>query len=209
MFITNFKASRKKKWHVHPVKTRISLGICPVWWESSLSAWRKLGSLAIHWADSEDSDQTGQRPRLIWVFAGRTVILLVLSWGGSNFKASRKKIELKLNHKIIWAPSSENVSSRVCDQVTFKPACSSTETSLNLEISDLETRDILLSKERTTKALIRLRGCAGWSAPLLFAYDIRHIFAWPGPFIKKKKFHEVLKNESFMRTLYNFNATVS
>ena len=26
-------------------------------------------------------------------------------------------------------------------------------------------------------ALIRLRGCAVWSAPLLFAYDIRHIFA--------------------------------
>ena len=52
--------------------------------ESSLSAWRNLGSLATHWAHSEDSDQTGQMPRLIWVFVGRTVILLVLSWGGSN-----------------------------------------------------------------------------------------------------------------------------
>ena len=30
------------------------------------------------------SDQTGQMPRLIWVFAGSTVILLVLSWGSSN-----------------------------------------------------------------------------------------------------------------------------
>ena len=28
----------------------------------------------------------------------------------------------------------------------------------------------LLSRQRTTKALIRLRGCAGWSVPLLFAY---------------------------------------
>ena len=45
----------------------------------SLSAQRKLVSLATHWAHSEDSDQTG----LIWVFAGRTVILLVWSWGGS------------------------------------------------------------------------------------------------------------------------------
>ena len=35
-------------------------------------------------ADSEDSDQTGWMPRLIWVFAERTVILLVLSCGGSN-----------------------------------------------------------------------------------------------------------------------------
>ena len=36
-----------------------------------------------HWAHSEDSDQTWQMPRLIGVFAGCTVILLVLSWGGS------------------------------------------------------------------------------------------------------------------------------
>ena len=28
--------------------------------------------LAIHWAHSEYSDQTGRTPRLIWVFAGRT-----------------------------------------------------------------------------------------------------------------------------------------
>ena len=51
--------------------------------QSSLSTWRQLGSLTTHWAHSEDSDQTGQMTRLIWVFAGRTVILLVLSWGGS------------------------------------------------------------------------------------------------------------------------------
>ena len=71
------------KWHVHQAKTQINLGICPVWSESSLSAWRKLGSLATHWVHSEDSDQSRRMPRLIWVFAGRTVILLVLSWGGS------------------------------------------------------------------------------------------------------------------------------
>ena len=41
---------------VHPAKTQISLGICPVWSESSLSAWRKLRSLATHWAHSEDAD---------------------------------------------------------------------------------------------------------------------------------------------------------
>ena len=57
------------KWHVHPAKTQISLGICLVWSESSLSAWRKLGSLATHWVNIEDSDQM---PRLIWVFAGHT-----------------------------------------------------------------------------------------------------------------------------------------
>ena len=57
---------------MHPAKTQISLGIPPVWSESSLSSWRNLGSLATHWANSEDSDQTGRMSRLIWVFAGRT-----------------------------------------------------------------------------------------------------------------------------------------
>ena len=42
--------------------------ICPVWLESSLSAWRNLGSLATHWVHSEDSDQPGR----ILVFAWRT-----------------------------------------------------------------------------------------------------------------------------------------
>ena len=51
--------------------------------QSLLSAWRDLGALATHWVHSEDADQTGWMPRLIWVFAGRTVTLLVLSCGGS------------------------------------------------------------------------------------------------------------------------------
>ena len=38
---------------------------------------KKVLSYSSHWAHSEDSDQTGRMPRLIWVFAGRTVILLV------------------------------------------------------------------------------------------------------------------------------------
>ena len=58
-------------WHVRPAKTPISLGIRPVWSESSLSPWRNIKSLAAHWAHP---------PSLIRVFAGRTlVILLVLS----------------------------------------------------------------------------------------------------------------------------------
>ena len=63
--------TKPTKWHVRPAKTQISLGTRPVWSESSLSTWRKLGSLATHWAHSEGSDQTGRMPRLIWVFAGR------------------------------------------------------------------------------------------------------------------------------------------
>ena len=75
-----------------------------------------------------------------------------------------------------WAMSWENMFSGVSDQVRLKPACSA---SMKLEILVTETRDITLSRQRTTKALIRLRRCAGWSVPLLFAYDIRHVFSWP------------------------------
>ena len=59
----------------------------------------------------------------------------------------------------------------VCDQVKLKPACSETQASWSLEIS-ITSRGIILSKQRTTKALNRLRGCAVWSALLLFAYSI-------------------------------------
>ena len=44
---------------------------------------KKAWVLSYLLSTSKDSDQTGRMPRLIWVFAGRTVILLVLSWGTS------------------------------------------------------------------------------------------------------------------------------
>ena len=49
--VSNLEMSRimtkPTKWSVLPAKTQISLGIRPVWSESSLSAWRSIGSLAI------------------------------------------------------------------------------------------------------------------------------------------------------------------
>ena len=80
--------TKPTKWHVRPAKIQISLGIRHVWSESSLFAWRMAGSLATHWVHSEDSEETGWVHRLIRVFAGRTVISLVLLWGGSNAIAS-------------------------------------------------------------------------------------------------------------------------
>ena len=61
--------TKPTKWPVRPAKTQI---IHPVSSESSLSARRKLGPLATHWAHGEDSDQTWRMFRLIWVFAGRS-----------------------------------------------------------------------------------------------------------------------------------------
>ena len=53
--------------------------------------------VATHWTHSEDSDQTERMPRLIWDLAGRTIILLVLSWGGSYKDAQ----ELLLKHMFL------------------------------------------------------------------------------------------------------------
>ena len=82
----------------HPAKTQISLGICPVWSESSLCAQWVAKDPSFLRADSENSDQTGRMPRLIWVFAGHTATLLVLSWGGSYM----------LVYKFIDTPSYES-----------------------------------------------------------------------------------------------------
>ena len=71
------------KMNVRLAKTKISLGILPVWSESSLCAqWVAKDPRFLH-ADREDSDRTGRMPRPMWVFAGPTLILLVLSCRGS------------------------------------------------------------------------------------------------------------------------------
>ena len=58
----------------------------------------------------------------------------------------------------------------VYNQVGLSPVCAAKEARYRLGISDIETWCIILSRQRTKKVLIRLRGCAGWTAPLLFAY---------------------------------------
>ena len=68
---------KTNKMTVRPVNTQISLGIRPVWSASSLCTQRVAKDPSFLHADSDDSDKTGQMPRLIWVFAGRTVTLLV------------------------------------------------------------------------------------------------------------------------------------
>ena len=56
--------------------------------QSSLCAyWVAKDSSFLH-VDSEDSDQTGWMPSLNWVFAGHTLILLVLSCRSSNILAN-------------------------------------------------------------------------------------------------------------------------
>ena len=70
-FRTKWATSYKtNKMTVRPAKTQISLGISPDWSESLLCTHWVAKDPSSLYADSEDSDQTGRMPRLIWVFAG-------------------------------------------------------------------------------------------------------------------------------------------
>ena len=153
---------------------------------------------------SEDSDQPGHLPSLIRIFAVCMEKPWVLSypWSAqrrlrSNWADAQADLSLRWAHSLcwfchvvahvfarfilqyeeswvnnIWATTHQNVSSGVSDQARHnRPAH-----------PQKLARDIILSTQRTTKVLIRLRWWAGWSAPLLFAYDVRHIFSWPGSF---------------------------
>ena len=57
----------------------------------------------------------------------------------------------------------------VCDQGRLKLVCSATEARQRFGISDIGTRGTILSRQRTTKALIRLRECA----ELICAFVVR------------------------------------
>ena len=83
---------KTNKMNVRPAKKQISLGIHLVWSESSLCAEWVARDPSFLLADSEDSDQTGRMPRLIWVFAGCTVTSLVLSCRGSIMRTVKLQI---------------------------------------------------------------------------------------------------------------------
>ena len=111
------------KWHVRPV-----------WLESSLSAWRKLGSLASPWVHSEGPDQTGQMPRLIWVFAGLICHFV-------DFVTRRLVLFCAKQHVILWhgnynwTASSEFGTYRICEQRRFRRACPLAQSRQNLRCS--------------------------------------------------------------------------
>ena len=73
----------------------------------------------------------------------------------------------------IWASSRENLSSG------FQTKRLSNQ---SLQLQRLARKLILLDK-RITKVLISLRGCAGWSAPVLFPNPQRQVFSRQGLYV--------------------------
>ena len=75
-----------------------------------------------------------------------------------------------------WASSRENLSSGFPTKQVSNQRLAS-----EFEISPVASFHMVLSKKRMTKALIRLRECAGWSAPVLFANPRRQVLLRRGP----------------------------
>ena len=81
--------TKPTKWHVRPAKTHISLGICPVWSESSLCAqWVAKNPRFLH-ADSEDWSD--------WADAQAD---LSLRWAHTHFVGF-------VMWRLIWVPESQ------------------------------------------------------------------------------------------------------
>ena len=134
---------------------------------------------------------------------------------GADFRKIFMTITESIWHSAITCPSIQRLllfEIRVCkDKMALRVMTSFHSTEhfdiINWRMLMSATTGIMLFKQRTTKVLIRMRGYAGWSAPLLFAYGIRHVFffffffAWPGSCaLKKDKVPLCDRNITFFTT---------
>ena len=79
----------------------------------------------------------------------------------------------------LWAASGENLSSGFPTKRVSNQSSQLHRLARKLKFLPVAS---LLSKKRITKALIRLRGCADWSAPVMFANPQRQVFSRQGPY---------------------------
>ena len=144
--------------------------------------------------------------RLVWVYTCQNATLLEITCRGSNclkdWNQSSSSGEISDNlglRSLISASSSRtHEMSRVAtkpvfgvsDKAGFKPVSSDTKTIKKIENSLIESSDMMLPSKQKVKALIRLRECAGWSAPLLFANHWRRGFSRRGPNFVWSLYHE-------------------
>ena len=139
----------------------------------TVSGWRNLGSLATHWADSEDSDQIGRMPRLIWVLVGFVLQLLKCFdwgnkqpwlcsvWSGFNLFAS-------LRNLLIWSlieSTHEILALFVLRKFILQIHMRSHPVGLDIWFLVWLFVYFHSSCVGTAKALARLRGCAGSPEP--------------------------------------------
>ena len=123
---------------------------------------------------------------------------IILTWLSLGINCSGRKINYVVYH---MSHVTRKPVLGVCNQVRLKLAYSASESSYSLEISDVASLGNLLSRQWTTKALIRLRACTCWFAPLLFAYGINRF-----SHMMSMLFSDITscyKNKSYDHTLHN------
>ena len=121
----------------------------------------------------------------VHVFAGQVKIVSLLSCRTNAILKYFCPLTTQ-QQEYIWAGMRENLSWE-SDKARLKPVSSATETSYKIEISLLASLYMIFSNKGITKVLIRLRGCPGWSAPVLFAKLRRQVFSHRGPFKIKQQ----------------------
>ena len=189
---------------VCPAKTKISLGIRLVWSGSLLSAWRKLESLATHWAHTEDwSDWADAQADLSlrWVhthFVGFVVLWLI--WRISYCTILRSLFSWDCSEqllglgRLVWVlPGCKPPVMFFVPWLISKIHLSQLAHSSNVHAQPSSGVDVWFlvgpficfntSCVRTAKALARLCGCAGSPEHLLVAYVISTIISWAGSFV--------------------------
>ena len=143
-------------------RLKISLGIHPVWSESSLCGEWVPKDLSFLHADREDSDQTWRMPRLIWVFAGRTAILLVLSRGSSD-KKQQDTLKVCLTTYLFW-----EICGLVSQSIGYYSHCAGCQRALIYFCHALFQTEIYEPHHKKTCLLeIPTRSDSNWPAQLL------------------------------------------
>ena len=144
-----------------------------IWYVSPMRAAKVQARLRIHAHTSSESRGTfRQKARSLVPLNGWACAVKICHDGMLEDTNSLDGAQIKYNttatvakrvnsHNNCFYSNMSNVTRKpvfaVCNLLRLKPACSADETSYGLEISAIASRGIILSRQWTTKALIRLR----------------------------------------------------
>ena len=166
-----------------PSKDSDQSGHPPSLFRAFAVSMKKAVSLATYWAHSIGSDQTGR----LWVFAGRTVILLVLSLGSSYVYGPVRLCWLWAHQRFIKMELTGFKASREIYMVLFDLRKLILQTGMRshpvrLDVWFLVGPIIYFHTlwVRTAKGLASLCGCAGSPEPSLDACVIKYhnLMSW-------------------------------
>ena len=163
--------TKPTNWHVRPGKTQISLGICPVWSESSVCTIWVVKDLMLLHADSER----------LWSDWADAQADLNLCWAHRSFCWFCRELA-QINNRPLCRPQWSLILVQTCLGKQCRPRSVSgslirvytvghfdclfwTQYIIEIEPHHEKTCSFHM---RTTKAQISLRIRAVWSAPLLF-----------------------------------------